>query len=290
MKIVTFNVNSIKMRAGIVRNFLAAHDIDVLGLQELKGLEFPIDDFNAAGYTATVVPQKAYNGVAALSRKDRVVMNPDATLIKLPGMDDDDAARFVSVHITAPIDMTLINIYAPNGNPVGTDKYAYKLRWLNALYDHLVALRRTGRNVAVMGDFNIIPNDDDAARIEDWRGDALAQPEVRALYRAMLYLGFTDALKTKAVASNILPLTCPPKPEGRRGKGGGVAPEGDGGGDRYTFWDYQAGAWQRNNGIRIDHVLVSPGLADRLVAAHVDRAPRDLPQPSDHTPVVVEFV
>ncbi len=266
MKIATFNVNSIKMRAGIVHDFLATNDIDVLGIQELKGLEFPEGDFNAAGYTVTVVPQKAYNGVAVLSRSDRVIIDPGATLTKLPGMDDDEHARFVSVHITAPINMTLINIYAPNGNPMGTDKYAYKLRWLNALYEHLAALRRAGRNVAVMGDFNIIPDDIDAARIEDWRGDALAQPEVRALYCAMLYLGFTDALKTKSVHAG-----------------------NSGAGDLYTFWDYQAGAWQRNNGIRIDHVLVSPGLADRLVAAHVDRTPRDLLQPSDHTPVVVEL-
>lgn len=263
MKCATFNVNSIKMRLPIVLDWLAAHQPDILGIQELKGLDFPVDAFRTAGYDAIVVPQKAYNGVALVVGPN-VVRDTTPPVTQLPGMEDDESARFVAIRITAPVACTVINIYAPNGNPVGTDKYAYKLRWLNALYEYLAAMRARGENAVIMGDFNIIPGDGDAAHPDNWRGDALAQPDVRGIYRAMQYLGFTDALKAHG------------------GKDSNTA-------DLYTFWDYQSGAWPRNNGIRIDHVLVTPALADLVVGAHVDRAPRGGDHPSDHTPVVVEI-
>ncbi len=265
MKVATFNVNSIKMRLPIVLDWLAVHAPDILSLQELKGMDFPIDAFQTAGYESFIVPQKAYNGVAILVRSGRVVVDAGTSVItRLPGMEDDESARFIAIRIMAPIPCTVINIYAPNGNPMGTDKYIYKLRWLNALYEYMSGVRARGENVMVMGDFNIIPNDTDAARPDDWRGDALAQPDVRGIYRAMQYLGFMDALKVY----------------------GG---QGNNPSDFYTFWDYQAGAWPRNNGIRIDHILLTPGLADRVIAAFVDRVPRGLDQPSDHTPVMVEI-
>ena len=269
MKLATFNVNSIKMRAGIVRDWLETHRPDILALQELKGTDFPEPDFKSLGYTSHVVAQKAYNGVAILTRDETVTVDSQPpVLTRLPGMEDDDQARCVVLRIVAPIAMTVINVYVPNGNPVGTDKYAYKLRWLKALCDDMGARRARGENVVVMGDYNIIPEDADSARPEDWRGDALAQPEVRAMYRAMVYAGYIDTLKTY-------------------GAGAGDGRPTDQG--NYTFWDYQAGAWQRNNGIRIDHILVTPGLADRVQRVWVDRTPRGAEKPSDHTPVGIEI-
>jgi exodeoxyribonuclease III len=254
MKLMTFNVNSLKMRLPIVLDLLATHAPDVMMLQEIKGTEVPENELRQAGYHVQAVTQKAYNGVATLTRAPATGM-----VTRLPGMEDDDQARYVVVDAGG---VRVINIYAPNGNPVGADKYTYKLRWLRALYDELARVRAAGIDAVVAGDFNIIPEPIDAARPGDWQGDALFQDEVRGIYRAILYLGFIDAVRAAAPSS----------------------PDGD-----YTFWDYQAGAWPRNNGIRIDHVLLTPRLADRLGAVMIDRAPRALEKPSDHTPVVVEL-
>ncbi len=260
MRLITFNVNSLKIRDGVVRDLLATHQPDVMVVQEIKSETLPDNLMQDCGYTQNYVGQKAYNGVATLSRAPaRVVMTG------LPGMDDDPQARFlVTEH--APVrsgagatPLWVANIYAPNGNPVESDKYAYKLRWLRELYDWMVNLRALSRDVVIAGDFNIIPNIDDAARPDDWRGDALFRDEVQGLYRAMLYAGYTDCLVAAGARD-------------------------------YTFWDYQNGAWPRNNGIRIDHVLATPRMADCLSSAQVDRGPRGGERPSDHTPVVVEFV
>ncbi len=256
MKIASFNVNSLKMRLGIVCNWLGQHQPDILMIQEIKGAEIPAQTFHDLGYHVQSVTQKAYNGVATLTRAQASVIHT-----ALPGMVGDDQARFLSVSTAqengAPLHV--INIYAPNGNPIGTEKYAYKLRWLEALYHHLADLRRAEHDVVIAGDFNIIPERLDAAHPDDWRGDALFQDQVRALYRAILHLGYSDSLRLKY----------PETP------------------DLYSFWDYQAGAWARNNGIRIDHVLLSPRLADRLSDVVIDRTPRGQDKPSDHTPILV---
>lgn len=250
MKFATFNVNSLKARLPIMIDWLAAQRPDVLMLQELKGLELPEAEIAAAGYQVQAVTQKTYNGVATLTRTV-------ATPVKTSILPDDDQARYIEVDYNG---VRVINVYAPNGNPLGTDKFTYKLRWLDALYDRLATLRAERVDFLVAGDFNIIPEMVDAATPSAWMNDALFQPEARAAWRSMLNLGLTDAVRT------LHPQT-------------GV----------YTFWDYQAGAWPRNNGIRIDHFLLSPALADKLTAADVDRGPRALERPSDHTPVWVEI-
>lgn len=258
MKIATFNVNSLKMRLPIVLDWLGTHAPDALMLQELKGTELPLSDITAAGYHVRAVTQKAYNGVATLTKTPATVLHT-----ALPGMEHDDQARFLAVEYPSSREgqMVLINIYAPNGNPVEGDKYTYKLKWLNALYGYLSELRRNGTDTLITGDFNIIPEAIDAAHPQNWSGDALFQREVRELYRAILHLGYTDAVRALHPADLGI----------------------------YSFWDYQAGAWPRNDGIRIDHILLSPRLADRLTTASIDRTPRALDKPSDHTPVWAEF-
>lgn len=297
MKLATFNVNSLKIRLPIVLDWLAAHAPDVLMLQELKSMDVPVAEMEAAGYHMHVVPQKAYNGVATLTKQP-------ATVIATSLLPDDEAARYLEVDYQG---VRIINIYAPNGNPVTSadtpsplrgpasisehqiihqdggendlsvtsplsqplplkgrgvvgEKFAYKLKWLTALYDHLKDLRANQIDFVVAGDFNVIPEEIDAANPKDWVNDALFQSQSRALYRAMLHLGLTDAVRAQHPEPGI-----------------------------YTFWDYQAGAWPRNNGIRIDHFLLSPKLADKLSTAEVDKAPRALEKPSDHTPVWVQI-
>ena len=252
MKLATWNVNSLKSRLPHVLDWLAAHKPDFLLLQELKGTELPEMELQAAGYTLTAVAQKAYNGVAILSRAPVTVIHQ-----ALPGDPSDDQARYLEVEQNGT---RIINIYAPNGNPIGTEKFAYKMAWLGRLHTRLADLRATGADFLIAGDFNIIPEDKDCYDPAAWAGDALFQPEPRAAYRALLHLGLTDALRALH-----------PQP------------------DLYTFWDYQAGAWPQNKGIRIDHILLSPRLADRLAACAVDKAPRGLDKPSDHTPVLIEL-
>jgi exodeoxyribonuclease III len=253
VKIATFNVNSFKTRLNIVLDWLSTHQPDVLMLQELKGLEVSEDEIKAAGYHLNFVGQKAYNGVAMITREPAAVITR-----ALPGDDSDEQARYIEIDYKG---VRFINIYAPNGNPIDTEKFPYKLNWLKRLYARLCDLRAEQRDCLIAGDFNIIPDDIDAASPKDWAHDALFQPESRALYRAMINLGFTDALRVTHPQQTGL----------------------------YTFWDYQAGAWPRNNGIRIDHILLSPVLADKLTRCEIDKAPRALEKPSDHTPVFCEI-
>jgi exodeoxyribonuclease III len=255
MKLATFNVNSLKIRLPVVLEWLGTHQPDILMLQEIKGLDIPELDLNGAGYYIQAHLQKTYHGVMTLTR------TPHQTLATtLDDFSDDEQARVLLTRAADGTGPMCLNIYAPNGNPVGSDKYAYKMRWLRALLVQIQRWRTAGDDFVVAGDFNIIPDTADAATPSAWIHDALFQDEVRALYRAILYTGMTDAL-----AATHIPA-----------------------GDHYTFWDYQAGAWPRNNGIRIDHILLSPRLADRMTTAFVDRAPRVGDRPSDHTPVVVE--
>ncbi|HEY8191234.1 MAG TPA: exodeoxyribonuclease III [Alphaproteobacteria bacterium] len=252
MRIASWNVNSIKSRLGHVKNWLAEKQPDVLMLQELKGMEFPEMEFAAFGYKSAFVPQKAYNGVATLSKHAIEIHHT-----RLPGDDSDEQARYLETTING---LHLINIYLPNGNPVDSEKYHYKLAWMDRLRARLAALRAENISFAIGGDFNVIPEDRDCYDPVGWQEDALFRIETRQKFRALLNLGLTDALRVNDNAPA-----------------------------RYTFWDYQAGSWPANKGLRIDHFLLSPALADKLQSCVVDTAPRGLDSPSDHTPIIIEL-
>lgn len=252
MIIATWNVNSLKARLPHVTAWLNAHKPNILMLQELKGLDFPADALSAIGYKSAAVTQKAYNGVAILSRHDVAVV-----LDKLPGDDADEQSRYLEADIDG---IRAINIYLPNGNPVDSEKYPYKLRWMDRLRARLADLRRDRIPFLIGGDFNVIPDARDCFDPKAWKDDALFLPQTRARFRALLNLGLTDALRAVNGADKL-----------------------------YTYWDYQYNAWPANKGIRIDHFLLSPALADRLIDCTVDRDERGREQPSDHTPVIVEI-
>lgn len=225
---------------------------DVLLLQELKGTEFPADLFRELGYESTAVTQKAYNGVAVLSR------HPIETISTTLGGDlADSHARFLHVVIQG---IHVVNIYLPNGNPVGSEKFAYKLAWMDRLAAQMNEWRKADLPVLVGGDFNVIPEDIDCHKPSSWIRDALFQPEPRARYRALLELGYTDAFRAL-----------------HPGEGG-----------HFTFWDYFRQAFEHNRGIRIDHFLLSPALGEKLEKCEIDVAPRRLQKPSDHAPILVE--
>ena len=220
-------------------------------LQELKGTEFPVETFEALGYQSAAVTQKAYNGVAILSR------HPFETICTtLAGDEADSHARFLEVLVDG---LRVVNIYLPNGNPVGTDKFAYKLDWMDRFIRQLVLWRADGVPTVIGGDFNVIPEDIDCHKPASWARDALFQPETRARFHAMLDLGYIDAFRT-------------------------LHPSETG---QFTYWDFFRQAFEVNRGIRIDHFLLSPTLAPRLAACEIDRHPRALQKPSDHTPVLV---
>lgn len=253
MKLATWNVNSIKIRSGAVREWLGTAAPDVLLMQELKceTAAFPADDFRTAGYEHIhAVGQKTYNGVATVSRRPFEIV-----FDHLPSNEEDVQSRYQEIILN---NLHVINIYAPNGNPLGTEKFPYKLAWLARLQQRLETLTRENKSFVIMGDFNIIPEDRDCYDPATWAGDALFQPESRAAYRRMINLGLTDAIRMFYPSDEL-----------------------------YTFWDYQGGAWPRNHGIRIDHILMSPAVADRCTGAGIDKSPRGREQPSDHVPVWV---
>ena len=255
MKIATWNVNSIRQREGLVRAWMERCQPDVLFLQETKceAAAFPSLPFHGLGYTAEVVGQKAYNGVAVLARAPFTLVHR-----ALPGLPEDDAqARYIEIEING---MTLIGIYLPNGNSRGEEGLGYKLAWMDRLADHAQALVDDDRPFLITGDFNVCPTDEDYTPGALPQTDALVRPETRARYRRMIWMGLTDAVRAV-------------HPHGRI----------------YTFWDYQGGAWQRDIGLRIDHALLSPTMAERLVAATPDKQERERPQPSDHVPLVVQL-
>ena len=261
MRIATWNVNSIKQRVGHLVGFLDEAKPDVVCLQELKCQDegFPRAEIEAAGYAVETLGQKAYNGVALLVRAPLAMSEIRRGL---PGDDSDEQARYIEALVTGtetrPV--RVASIYLPNGNPVDSPKYPYKLAFLERLRLHARAIMADEIAVVLAGDYNVIPEPADAADPEAWRGDALFLPQSRAAFRVLLAEGYTDALRA-----------CDPR---------------DG---LYTFWDYQAGCWQRNAGIRIDHLLLSPQAADRLISASVQKHLRGLDKPSDHVPVTVEL-
>jgi exodeoxyribonuclease-3 len=255
VKIATWNVNSIRQREAHVQRWLTANQPDILFLQEIKceTHAFPSLPFHSLDYTAEAVGQKSYNGVAVLGRVPFTVV-----LRALPGLPEDDAqARYIEIETA---DMTLIGIYLPNGNSRGDEGFAYKLAWMDRLAERAQTLLDADRPFVIAGDFNVAPTDEDYAPGALSPTDALVRPESRARYRRMIWMGLTDAIRA-------------------------VHPTGP----VYTVWDYQAGAWQRDSGLRIDHVLLSPTLAERLVSAESDREERAQTQPSDHVPVIVEL-
>ena len=248
MKIATWNVNSIKARTAHAQRWLQRVDPDVLCLQELKGLEFPHGEFDR--YKIKAVGQKAYNGVAILAKHDINIV-----LDKLPGDDGDEQARYLEADING---VRIVNIYLPNGNPYPGEKFDYKLRWMERLYQRTVDLRKNDVPFLITGDFNVIPEPRDCWDPKAWENDALFRIESRAAFRKLLNLGLTDAFR--ALNQND---------------------------EEYTFWDYQAGCWPQNKGIRIDHFLLSPPVTDKLASCVIDKEPRGEESPSDHTPVIV---
>ena len=258
MKIATWNINGVKARIAQLEGWLAAQRPDVVCLQEIKSVDegFPAAPIEALGYNVAVHGQKGFNGVAILSLRPLEDVRRG-----LPGDPTDEQARYIEALVPAGDRMVRVaSIYLPNGNPIGTDKFAYKCRWMDRLEAHMSELLTLEEPLVLAGDYNIIPEPADAKAPQQWSEDALFQPESRAAWRRYLALGMTDAIRT-----------CHPEP------------------NVYSFWDYQAGAWQRNNGIRIDHLLLSPQAADLLVAADVDKGPRGAEKPSDHTPVWIEL-
>jgi exodeoxyribonuclease-3 len=253
LKIASWNVNSIRARLDHVTAWLNNHQPDVLLLQELKGTDFPAEAFRELGYESVAVTQKSYNGVAILSRHRVETLNTT-----LAGDAADSHARYLEATIDG---LRIVNIYLPNGNPVGTEKFAYKLAWMDRLQLQMAAWRDQGLPVVIGGDFNVIPEDIDCHKPSSWIKDALFQPESRARYRALLALGYTDAFRA------LHP--------GEIGQ--------------FTFWDYFRQAFEHNRGIRIDHFLLSPAVADRLQSCEIDRGPRGQERPSDHTPIMVEL-
>ena len=255
MKIATWNVNSVNARLERVLEWFVEAQPDVACLQEIKCVDekFPAEAFERLGYNLAVHGQKSYNGVALLSK------HPLSDVRRgLPGDELDEQARYIEAVIEAPRPIRVASIYLPNGNPLGTDKFTYKLAWFERLRRHAADLLTLEEPLALAGDYNVIPGETDVWDWTRWTGDALFQPESRAAYRSLRWLGLTDAHAAM----------------------GGPAHD-------YTFWDYQAGAWDRNHGIRIDHVLLSPQAADRLERLDVHRAVRGREKPSDHVPVVV---
>ena len=255
MKIATWNVNSIRQRESHVLSWLERVQPDVLFLQEIKCTteQFPALPFTGLGYTAEAHGQKAYNGVAVLARIPFTVNHR-----VLPGLPEDDAqARYIEIEAGG---ITQIGIYLPNGNSGGEAGYAYKLAWMDRLAERAAELLADDRELIITGDFNVCPEAQDLAPGALGANDALVRPETRARYHRLLWLGLTDAIRALHPTGPV-----------------------------WTFYDYQGAAFERDSGLRIDHALLSPTLAERLVAAAPDKAERAKTQPSDHVPVLIEI-
>lgn len=258
VKIATWNINGVKARIENLLTWLKTSEPDVVCLQEIKCQTeaFPGLEIETLGYNVAVHGQKGFNGVALLSKYPMEDVRRG-----LPGEPDEAQSRYIEAVINGPKGTVRVGgLYLPNGNPIGTDKFTYKLAWMERLQAHARDLLALEEPTVLAGDYNVIPQPEDAANPAAWTEDALYQPESRSALRRLISLGYTDAIRA-----------CHPGP------------------GLYTFWDYQAGAWQKNNGIRIDHLLLSPTAADRLVAAGIDKSTRGWEKPSDHVPVWIEL-
>jgi len=258
MKIATWNVNSIRKRTGNLLEWLKSARPDVAVLQEIKAQEaqFPRLEVEAAGYRVEIVGQKSWNGVALLS------LHPfEITARSLPDPGTDEQARYIEGRLQTPQGpLTVGGLYLPNGNPIHTDKFAYKIAWMDRLAQRARQLLATEEMFVLGGDYNVCPTDTDVFSPTLFANDALTQPQSRQALRTLLNMGLTDAVRAF-----------------------------DADGACYTFWDYQAGAWQKNNGLRIDHLLLSPQAADRLTHVGIDKIERGKAEPSDHVPVWCEL-
>ena len=259
LTVASWNVNSIKARLPNVCDWLQSTATDVVCMQEIKTVDegFPRLEIEALGYNVETVGQKSYNGVAIVSKRP---IEEIAERV-LPGQEDEPQARYIEAVISAehgPV--RVASIYLPNGNPAPGPKYDYKLDWMARLKTHAARLLTFEEPVILAGDYNIIPRDIDVHDAAAWEGDALIRQQSRDAFNAIKWLGYTEAFEAI-----------------------------DGRAHQYTFWDYQAGAWQKNNGIRIDHLLLSPQAADALTGITIDRAPRGREKASDHTPIIGTF-
>ncbi|ESR23535.1 exodeoxyribonuclease III [Lutibaculum baratangense] len=258
MRVATWNINGVRARLQNLTAWLAEEKPDVVCLQEIKCQTeaFPASEIESLGYNLAVHGQKGFNGVAILSRRPIEDVSDG-----LPGDDEDAHARFIEAVIPGETGTVRVaSIYLPNGNPIGGEKFAYKLAWLERLRRHAEARLRLEEPMVLAGDYNVIPTDLDAKNPGKWVNDALFQSESRSLFRALVHLGLTDAIRIHHPGQGV-----------------------------YTFWDYTAGAWQKNDGIRIDHLLLSPQATDRMTGAGIDRAVRSWEKPSDHVPAWVDI-
>lgn len=254
MKLVTFNLNGIRARLPRLIEYLDREKPDIVCLQELKCADesLPIADIEAAGYGAVWHGQKGFNGVAILSKGD----TPQLRRTGLPGDPDDAHSRYIEAEACG---LVVGSLYLPNGNPVGTEKFEYKLRWMDRMREHAAELLAEEKPTVLAGDWNVVPEDRDVFSVRATQHDALLQPETRAAYRRILHQGWTDALRALHPNEDRL----------------------------FTFWDYTAGCWQRDAGFRIDHLLCSPEAVSRLRAAGVDKWARAEEKASDHAPTYI---
>lgn len=258
MKIATWNINGVKARLDTLVEWLKQADPDAVVLQEIKSHDdaFPRGAIEDLGYNLETHGQKGFNGVALLSKRPIEDVRRG-----LSGDDSDEQARWIEGTISGENGaLRLCGLYLPNGNPCPGPKYDYKLAWMERLYTRAAVLLAAEEPVILLGDYNVIPQPEDAARPENWTDDALYRIETRAAFRRLMAQGWTDGIRA-------------------------FVPSGE----KFTFWDYQAGAWQKNNGIRIDHLLLSPQAADRTTGVGIDENVRDWEKPSDHVPVWCEI-
>ena len=258
MKIVSWNVNSVRARINNILEYIRVEKPDILFLQEIKteNINFPSDEFKKLGYDSYVFGQKSYNGVAFLSKFK--IDNVKLDFIK----DDLKQSRIICGDIKIKQKkIKLINIYVPNGNPINTDKYKYKIIWLNKFLKSIKKTLINEKNIIISGDFNIIPEEIDVYDYEKYLNDALFKIEIRKIFRELLNYGFKDVFR-------LLKKT---KQE-------------------YTFWDYMAGSWQKNNGMRIDHFLLSNNLLENVKDIEINKKPRSKNKPSDHTPIEINII
>ncbi|MEO1475957.1 MAG: exodeoxyribonuclease III [Pseudomonadota bacterium] len=257
MKIATWNVNSVKARLATVLEVLSAIDCDVVCLQELKCETdaFPYMEIEEAGWSCAVHGQKSYNGVAILSK-----LPLEDVEMGLPGDEDDEQSRYIEATVLSDTPIRVASLYLPNGNPAPGPKYDYKLAWMKRLNARAASLIEREDAFVLAGDYNCIPRDIDCWETAVWADDALALPQTRAAFQTLKNLGLTEAFEAL-----------------------------DNRGHQYSFWDYQGGAFPKDHGIRIDHLLCSPQAADRLNGVEIFRRARELDKPSDHVPVIGDF-